>query len=201
MTSREAVGKLLESSGFSGIRPNPGETVHRYKKITFGIVHSIEVVEELSEITRNWSRDLERMIWDACEEDDSYGVRVPCLTDRFICELRRLGAEALLGDAAALLDLTMLVSTRSDSIDWSRVKEIRQQFPKVDWLFTSLLAIRMVAEKCGTEVSFPQWVSAELGTFEDTFWPTFIESRMQWGYPDMRLLDYTRAHAKLCKGA
>lgn len=198
LSVRQDVEAALEECGYLPSTTRDGRNV--FFKNTLGINHSVIVKGILWETSKNWSRDVERAIWDrAVAYGGEHSLRFD-LTDLFLLAVRHFAIDTLLGSASALLDIVVILEKADNNLDWTRLKEIKDRFTKPDWFWAPLFAVALFEQKTGRRVQMPEWVRSTLNSMTDSFWYNFIESRMCWANPDSRLVEFSRAYVKLAKG-
>jgi len=200
LDSREELGELLKLGAYEAIFTSREEgSVYRYQKNTNGIFHRVEIRSVLWPTSKNWSTDIERAIWDRAKED-SAGRLILDATDLFTLALRQFAVDSLLGGAAPLLDMLRILKKYDDNIDWQRLRQYKNQLGKCEWMWAGLYAIDLFEKKTGVGLRLPTWARENLVGMRESFWPTFVDSRLVWANPDTRLGEFARAHVKLARG-
>ncbi|MEW6057084.1 MAG: hypothetical protein AB1540_10760 [Bdellovibrionota bacterium] len=198
LSARDSITKILETSGYSSRDKNEG---YRFAKVTMGVEHSVQLHGVLWESAKNWSTDVERSMWDrATASSQIPGALQLDRTDLLLMSIRRFAIEGLLGSAIHLLDLVMVLDQERGNLDWARLKQIQGLFAKPDWFWAALMAAMVFERTTGLAFDLPEWVRTKIESLSDSFWPTFIESRLNWANPDARFIDFSRAYVKLAKG-
>jgi hypothetical protein len=197
LSTREEIARTLADGGFD---PDGTESEgYTYCKTTDGVLHKITVLGCIWDATRNWSRDLEREVWDRTRDLSPEIPMRPEPTDQFILTMRRFAVDSLSGGALLLRDLVTLCERGPDEIDWSRLRHVKEAFHRPDWLWASFRALSFYEKKTSTTLPFPEWVREGL-TKSDPFWNDFVESRLNWANPDLRLIDFSRAYVMAERG-
>lgn len=198
LSVRGEVAALLSSGGYAPTRKNDDSS---FTKSTMGTSHTVQIKGVLWESSKSWTSDIERGIWDRGQSNGGQGNPMQFdLTDLFILTCRRFAVDTLCGGGAELLDLLKILERAGDSLDWSRVKEIKDHFTKPDWLWAAFIALVFAEQKVGRKAELPDWARDGVKAMRDSFYYSFIEARLNWANPDARLVDFSRAYVKLAKG-
>lgn len=198
LAAREEVIKLLFQGGYE--RDASLVDAHVFTKVTAGILHRIWLRGTLWEASKNWALDLEREIWERAVLYSSSTLLRPEVTDLYLMTIRRFAIDALMGSASVMLDIVTLLEQAADSIDWDRVRKIKNAFHKPEWIWAGFLAAQMFEHKSGRKFDLPEWAREWLRSPPDNFLVDFLASRVNWANPDARLIDFPRAYVKLARG-
>ena len=197
LNARDEITKLLMMAGYT--KTNKNDDYH-FSKVTLGIEHLVVLRGVLWESSKNWSMDLEREIWDRAM-DVSRETEMPHLeiTDLFVLVCRQFSTVSLMSSAIGLMDLVMVLERAGPSLDWDRIRHLKNRLVKPYWLWASLIALTQLEQKTGRKIEVPSWARTAIAE-EDSFWHGFVESRLCWANPDLRLLDFPRAQSKVTRG-
>lgn len=199
LTIREEITTLLIGGGY--VPASKKGEGYSFAKSTMGVSHAIQLKGVLWESSKNWTSDVERGIWDRAQSNAGQdGAMQFDLTDLFILTCRHFAVDTLCGGGVELLDLIKVLQQAGDNLDWSRIKEIKDHFTKPDWLWAALIAVVFAEQKTGLKLELADWARNGVRDLKDSFYYSFIESRLNWACPDARLVDFSRAYVKLAMG-
>lgn len=200
LSVRDEVIAVLKDGGYVPNFARDEEAGYAFAKSTMGINHAVLLKGLLWESTKNWSSDVERLIWDRASAAGADAPMKFDMADLFLLACRHYTVDTICGGGAELLDLVTILERAGDSLDWSRIKEVKDQFAKPDWFWAAILGVVFAEQKSGRKVELPDWARSGVKAMNESFWYSFIESRLNWANPDARLVDFPRAYVKLAKG-
>lgn len=200
LDAREELGELLRLGSYKPLPTTASDgSIYRYEKATEGLVHHVEIRSVLWPSSKNWATDIERSIWDRAQEDKAGRLKLDS-TDLLTLTIRQFAVDSLLGSAAYLADILRILISQDDNLDWQRLRGYKNQLGKCEWLWATFYAVDLFEKKAGIGLKLPTWIREELVNLRDSFWPSFVQSRLLWACPDAKLGEFARAYAKLTRG-